>query len=467
MSTANTAPSPDEFLSCAQLMEEQAAHLAELERWVGEQCLDTDGLTGLLTPMVKLVPRVAQPVTAKLGESQRGMSDVPGTVKLGSEGSYPEPLPHFPDLRSLHLPQIGGFTDEPVKLTLPTNTEEDTRTKMHDDLLALQATLGNGPLGLAEKAFRVCTGQDLIALLIHPLLGEYGRLKYLHQAYDELAAGTYTVAATVRKGSWALAHEWAGETAVGFNSCMFRWSMGIGGIGDAATVIAKAYRDAYEAVMPLLDTALIAINDLAKKELRELAALAAGDGATMLFGGPANLVADLVALVNTAYRVYETVRLVILGVHSIRKIYDEISKVIKDIHIAVDKVIHYASQPVQSLKELIDHLEERGFEFEKNELWRPALGVARITMLPSAPDAQQSEDSQEAGAAEPSDSTAHDAVCTPDDVEAPPHQAIARRIYDRLKDGAEVAEVHDLITDFTRTLTGHAHPDDHLASPAQ
>ncbi|MCL2583185.1 MAG: hypothetical protein FWE35_12095 [Streptosporangiales bacterium] len=438
-------------------MEEQAAHLAELERWVGDQCLDTDGMTGLLSPMTSLVPRVAQPVTAKLGESQRGMHDVPGTITLGGDGSYPAPLPRFPDIKSLHLPQVGGFADEPVKLASPGGAEEDAHKNMRDNLLALQASLGNGPLGVAEKAFRVCTGQDLIALLVHPLLGEYGRLKYLHEAYDELAAGTYTVAATVRKGSWALADEWTGDAAVGFSSYMFRWGMGIGGIGDAATVISKAYRDAYEAVMPLLDTALIAINDLAKKELRELAALAAGDAATMLFGGPANLVADLVALVNTAYRVYETIRLVILGTHSIQKIFHEISKVIRDVHTAVDKVIHYASQPVQSVRELIDHLEERGFEFEKNAVWVPALGVARITMLPSS--------SSEAGpgAEAPSDDRDENPDSAPVDDQSPEHHRIASRIYDHLKAGGEVSEVRDLIADLTRTLSGHARAGDEPA----
>lgn len=511
MATAFTAPSQQEFQDCSRLIEEQAGHLAALERWVGEQCLDTEGLSGVLTPLTQLIPKVAQPFTDKLGRAQQGVHDVSGMIKLTGDnyaqadqvslgaiaGIYPAPLPHFPDLRALHLPQIGDFTDEPVTLTPPKSAEDDTVENALHDLAAMKVLLDRGPLGLAEKAFRLFTGQDLMALLIHPLTGDYGRLKYLHDAYAELASGAYTVAATIRKGSWALADDWTGDPATGFDSYMFRWGMGIGGIGDAAALMSRAYGTCFDAVMPLVESALTAINMLIKKELRQLAELVAGDGAAALFGGPLNPVADLVALANTCFRIYETVRLVIEGVRSIKNIYEQISKVITETHDAVDKILHYASQPLQSLKELIDHLKERGFSFETYEIWNPALGVARMTMLPAVTgdpgDSGDSASSEPAGsdpvgsavpasavpssaasvapaaqsASEPEKAGTDDFPHSEDQVntvagaleahQTPRQQEFARQIHDHLTAGGELEGVRHLIHEMTQTMAEQAH----------
>jgi hypothetical protein len=515
VATAFTAPSQQEFQDCFRLMEEQAGHLAALERWVGEQCLDTAGLSGVLTPLTQLIPKVAQPFTNKLAQAQQGVHDVSGMIKLTGDnyaqadqasldaivGIYPAPLPHFPDLRALHLPQVGDFTDEPVTLTPPKSAADDTVENTKHDLVAMKVMLDRGPLALAEKAFRLFTGQDLMALLIHPLTGDYGRLKYLHDAYAEMAAGAYTVAATIRKGAWGLADDWTGDAAVGFDSYLFRWGMGIGGIGDGAALMAKAYGDCFAAVMPLVESALTAINMLIKKELRELAALVAGDAAAALFGGPLNPIADLVALANTCFRIYETIRLVLEGIHSIRNIYTQISKVITETHDAVDKILHYASQPLQSLKELIDHLEERGFSFETYKIWNPALGVARMTMLPAvagdpgesgdsaSPESADSDpaDSDPAGsdpagsavpasaapllavqpASEPEQAGTDDFPHSEDQVntvaealeahQTPRQQEFARRIHDHLTAGGELEGVRHLIHEMTQTMAEQAH----------
>lgn len=511
MATAFTAPSQQEFQDCFRLMEEQAGHLATLERWVGEQCLDTEGLSGVLTPLTQLIPKVAQPFARKLAQARSGVHDASGLIKLTGDhyaqadqvsldaivGIYPAPLPHFPDLRALHLPQVGDFTDEPVTLTPPKSAADDTVENTKHDLAAMKVMLDRGPLALAEKAFRLFTGQDLMALLIHPLTGDYGRLKYLHDAYAELAAGAYTVAATIRKGAWALADDWTGDAAVGFDSYMFRWGMGIGGIGDGAALMAKAYGDCFAAVMPLVESALTAINMLIKKELRELAELVAGDAAAAVFGGPLNPIADLVALANTCFRIYETIRLVIEGIHSIRDIYTRISKVITETHEAVDKILHYASQPLQSLKELIDHLEERGFSFETYTIWNPALGVARMTMLPAVAgepgdsgDPEDSGDSVDPGdCVDPGDSvdsaSPESAGSGPADSElagsgladsgpadsepvntvaealdahrTPRQQELARRIHDHLTAGGELEGVRHLIHEMTQTMAEQLH----------
>lgn len=203
MSSGFTAPPQHDFQACSRLMSDQAGHLATLRGWSDDQCASPDGLEGLLSPLKGLIPQLARPFTEKLAQCQRGMDDVSGKITLTGQdyaradqasveavrGLYPSAIPYFPDIGALHLPQVGNFTDQAVSLQPAQSAEEDTSKNMEHEILVIRTLLGNGPLGLASKAFLFLTGQDLITLLIHPLLGEYGRLLYLHDAYTELPPG--------------------------------------------------------------------------------------------------------------------------------------------------------------------------------------------------------------------------------------------------------------------------------------
>lgn len=404
------APPQADFRSCSQLMSAQAGHLGQLGKWSGAQCANAGGLEGLLYPLTAVVPRVADLFTGKLAQCQRGLGDVSAKVQLtgedyaGAEHAnisaiariYPDSLPHFPDIGALHLPNVGNFTDEPVRLKEPESAEADTAENIKHQLQVIRGKFGvmGSALGTAEKVFKFFTGQDLVGLLLDPLLGEYGRLRYLHDAYTELADGAYTVAATMRKGSWALADEWTGQAATNFDSYMFRWSMGIGGLGDAATVIAKAYRDGYYAVVALVQVALRAINKLMTDELEQLAKQGAelfgGDAAIEAVGlGPEDPVADGIAAIWTAYRLYQIYRIVsaiITVINSIEETFRLISKAIDDIRTAVDDVVKFFESPVTlpSVSSLVNDVEQRGFSFEQDHGWNADLGAARIAFLPPA-----------------------------------------------------------------------------------
>ncbi|MEV6942051.1 hypothetical protein AB0N07_08595 [Streptomyces sp. NPDC051172] len=65
-----------------------------------------------------------------------------------------------------------------------------------------------------------------------------------------------------RKGSWKLGGEWSCEAATNFDSYLFRWTMGIGGVGDAAKLAAKAFKDGYHIVVGLVWEALSEIGKL-------------------------------------------------------------------------------------------------------------------------------------------------------------------------------------------------------------
>jgi uncharacterized protein YukE len=434
-----SAPPKADFDSYAALMIKQSGHFKDCAQWAGRKCTEAGDLNGLLVfPLALLIPKIGQAFAAKLGQCQAGMAGVAdrargtgaayeqaehtNTANLTSIGNklFGSPIQGFPDLGTIPgLRHLGTFDDEDISFKEPDAAGDDTAKDISLQLKLLSGYTDSGSRGIQDGAhlrptgllgkvnpdagignwsgkllamgdsiFRHFTGQSLVALLFDPIVGNYGRLKYLEEAYDQLSDAIYTVAGTVRKGSVRLGGEWQGDTARAFDSLMFRWSMGSGGLGDAAKIVSHMCRDGYYAICALVQTALQAITRLINEEVKQLIETAAGDAAIeAVGGGPEDPVADVVAAAWTAYRIYKIISAIIKAVQEIMKIYDDIKDAVGKIHHDVQVVIDAFDSPLDipgTIHSLIDDVEQRGFEFEKNGGWNPELGVARVAMLPAA-----------------------------------------------------------------------------------
>lgn len=404
MGSGFVAPPKSEFDAYAGLMTSQASHFGELDAWSSKQCSDTNGLDALLVlPIRYLAPEVASFFTSKLGQCEAGMTGVAGKARqTGAAYSsteaanvaminkiYGTPLPGFPDLGLIPgLQHVGDFNDTPVKLTEPDPAGDTTAKDISHQLQALRA--GGGITGnllrMGDNIFKFFTGQSLVEILLDPIFGDYGRIKYLSDAYGQLSDGTYTVTGTIRKGSVHLAGEWQGSAATAFDSLMFRWSMGSGGIGDAAEVASHVYHDAYVTIVGLVQAALRAITALVNSEVKQLVETALGDAAIEAAGGgPEDPVADIVAGFWTIYKIIRIISGIISAIKVIEAIFHEISQAVDKFKQDIQAVEAFLRQPgpLINVGSLISQFEQRGFEFEKDSGWDPKLGAARIALLPS------------------------------------------------------------------------------------
>ncbi|MFF4361646.1 hypothetical protein [Streptomyces sp. NPDC001604] len=401
--TGFRAPAQSDFHAYGNLTKSQGEHLGRLVQWSHNECAQVDGLDGVLVVARAFVPDVSTFFGDKFAQCQRGMgviddkihstaaayAHVDQNTAIELRNIYPQSSFSFPDISTLPgASHLGNFTDEEVELKKLDDADETTSKNIHTALLVAR---DSADLKAAEHAFQWCTGQSLVELMLTPLFGEYGRLKYLSDAYDELGDAAYTVAATLRKGSWRLGSEWSGETATNFDSYLFRWTMGIGGIGDAAKLAAKAFKDGYHVVVGLVWEALSEIGKLMedgiKKLVEQFAEMIAGDAAIEAVGlGPEDPLADVVAGFWTAdklYDMYKTVRLIINAIGMIQTIFEKISDAVDAIKDGVKEAMDFMESP-PSIGSLIDDVEQRGFEFEKGGGWSPAMGASRIGLLPAA-----------------------------------------------------------------------------------
>jgi hypothetical protein len=269
-------PPKGDFDSYAGLMDKQSGHFKELDNWVSAHCHDASDLDGLLVlPIQQLAPKIASAFSGKLQQCATGMTGVAGKAReTGTDytthehitaqsfaGIYGTPLPGFPDIGVVPgMQHLGDFTDEDPGLKAGDLDEAGDVTAKNIEQQLKVLGFGANPgsksfwndhgmkgagnfsgkiLGMADSLFKHFTGHSLVELIFRPITGNYGRMKYLQEAYDQLGDGIYTVTGTCRKGSVRLGGEWTGDAATAFDSLMFRWTMGQGGIGDAAKIVAE------------------------------------------------------------------------------------------------------------------------------------------------------------------------------------------------------------------------------------
>lgn len=387
-------PPKAHFTGCADLVRRQGGHLAAARHFLDTYCAKTDGLTNMLSVAAGPLQRLSNFLDGEYLRCVNGMGSTAQKITLTRDNYattevqnaatikalYPGKIAGFPDLAK--LPDYYNVDDADVKLDVP---EEP------DDPITVHLILVGGAVAAVQHVWAWVTGgDDLLARLITPITGEYGRLKYLQKAYDELADGTYTVAANLRKGTLSLASEWQGDAATAFDSYMFRWHMGIGGLGDVATMASKIIGDAHAAITLAVEAVLRAINTLIDHEMKQLAEkvaeIIAGDAAIELVGlGPEDPVADVVAGVWTADRMYEIYKLVkvcITVISGIMALIEKARELVSKLEDDLNNILQVLSKGVD-VGDLINDFETRGFEFEKNGGWNPAAGAARIALLPT------------------------------------------------------------------------------------
>lgn len=403
MATVLNVPPTEDFTAYTGLVSKQGDHLTPMVAWTTKECADVDGLDGLLSPGKSIVPKVADLFDGKLKQCQTGMGQIRSKVTtvdkelrsqddtnataistlFGTSAGSAADISAIPGAALL-----GNFTDEDVTLKAPSKPDTISTGMIGG---VKQALKGGSLIWVADKMYKYVTGSSFIDQLFKPLVGDWDRLMYLHDAYDTLGDACYTVAGTLRKGSWKIGAEWQGDTAEAFDTYMFRWTMGLGGIGDGTKEIAKVFKDVYVTITALVKMIVTKISAAFEGCIKDLAIEAAktigGDIAIEAIGlGPEDPLADVAAAAWTAYRmekIYKKVKLVVAAVNEIFSLYGQIKTAVEKITSGLEAVESAFSSPMPSIGSLVDDVEQRGFDFEKNKSWDPAAGTARIAMLPS------------------------------------------------------------------------------------
>ncbi|MEU7137811.1 hypothetical protein ABZ942_00025 [Nocardia sp. NPDC046473] len=418
MADVLNVPTTEDFTAFNALLAKQAEHFAPMIAWAGKECAESEGLDGLLSLLQPHVHEPADFFAEKLKQCQSGMGTIQDKIttvdaRFGDQDRgraadmaklFPDDVSNIPNISAIPgASSLGNFNDEGVTLKTPDKPDSINKgllghlVEYRSPLDAKgiggkwSAVMGGNHLWIADKAYKMVTGDSLIDKLFKPLAGDWDRLMYLHDAYDTLGDACYTVAATLRKGSWKLGGEWKGDTGTAFDAHMFRWTSGIGGIGDGAKVVAKAYSTGYETIINLVRIVVSAIDRAISTAIKALAEEAlkmiAGDAAIMVVGlGPEDPLADIAAAAWTAWRmvkIYEKVKLVASIVTTIYQTYQLIETEASKIWDEAKKSIEGLTTDI-SIGSVVQDVEQRGFAFEKNAAWTPLLGVGRMTMLPSA-----------------------------------------------------------------------------------
>ncbi len=390
-------PPRAEFDGLAGLLDVQRDHLARLAGYAAARAGDTRGLDNALAVLRAPAAALSGMLRARYAAAAQGITDT--AAKLRAAGAayqhadaraeaavaatFPAAYATFPEIAG--GPSLGSYADLAVRPRAPRPAE---------DALAASLSHVTGVVGEFEALWRWCSGGDsLLARLVTPITGDYGRLAYLRDAYAQLSDASYTVAGTLRRGTFRMAPRWNGMAATEFEWHMFRWHMGIGGLGDLARVASDVLRDGYHAVAIAVDAVLDAISALVDHELRALAEevglAAAGTAAIeVVGGGPEDPVADVLAAgwdAYQGYRMYRTVRRIAATLVTIdgliRGVRHAVAGLGRGLH-ELALLREASADPGRLARDLLDRGLDRSYEIERQAAWDPRYGALRVALLP-------------------------------------------------------------------------------------
>jgi hypothetical protein len=387
------APPKAEFDNLAGLLDAQRGHLGTLGNYAGSTCANGDGLDNALSFLRQPVADLSTFLNNKFFDCQAGIANAAGNVRYAGylyhstdrhaeteiRSVFPSAPSYFPDITG--GPSVGSYDDIDVAPEEPDAADEIIKTNLNHVMSAL---------GTVEHIWRWVTGGDsLLERLVTPITGNYGRLKYLKVAYANLSDGTYTIAGNIRRGTYHIAPKWNGGAANEFEYLMFRWHMGIGGLGDLAKVASNVFRDGYATIATLVNAVLDAIGVFINHEIKKLLEAVAGTAAIEAAGGgPEDPVADVIAGGWDLWKIYQAVSAAITAINLIVNLIGKLIEGVKAVAHSINELrnlIGEAKQdPGQLAKDLLNQGLNSAGEVEKDSFWNPTVGAARIGLLPAS-----------------------------------------------------------------------------------
>jgi hypothetical protein len=84
------------------------------------------------------------------------------------------------------------------------------------------------------------------------------------------------------------------------------------------------------------------------------------------------------------YKIYKIVRTIISTIMIIEEIFNKISEAVDGIGKGIAAVKAFMDSPAPSVSDIMNSVQQRGTQFEKDGFWDPKLGATRIGLLPAA-----------------------------------------------------------------------------------
>ena len=272
---------PDELRSFSDQVRRSANSTFLAQAYAAGTCGNTTGLNGVLEVFRSPIGFVSETNASVLLSVKEGLrqtaSDI-GNVAWQSERDDAESAAAinstFPDAPDI-FPDLVGPVGSPHGYDDHWEARAEEPTESAEELTEESIDVG-GVLGAVDWVWKEATGEGLLEKIVQPLVGDPGRLAWLSTAYQELGGATYAIAWNLRSGTMNVAPHWNGDSGQAFELYMFRWHMGLGGLGDAQHKISTALRSAYDYVIDAINTVFEKIESLVEKITEMLVKKASG-----------------------------------------------------------------------------------------------------------------------------------------------------------------------------------------------
>jgi hypothetical protein len=391
---------PDQVRRFGTCVEQQSGYLYGLVGYASDTCGETGGLDGFMSVLRGPVEDLAEMGTSVVSLCGTGLGPYVGAGQKiraavtsyqntdAASATYINEI--FPDLpvtipSDVLLPEAGDavFSYDNAEAPNPAEPTDDVTELTADEIDP------GGVLGTFADVFEWAFGIDPLQELVEPFLGRFGRLAWLSTAHVNMGDAIYQVTWNLREGSYIVAPHFTGEAGTEFQVYMFRWHMGLGGLGDVYHVVSKLLADASSVIGDMTSTALDKLYDL----IEWLAAKLAGvgwvrTGWNVVWSAVTEF--DLTAVYDEIREKYDDVMALYHAIQDIKRKYDTLKAELEELWRTIQDVVGLASDPQQAIADAIDihrdEVRDDAVEIEQMGVgaaqWPAETGALRVALLP-------------------------------------------------------------------------------------
>jgi hypothetical protein len=250
----------------AQQLSRSSLHSSGIAGYVDGTCGDTSGWSGLLSFLVDNYSGMVSDGSAASRQLSTALYNTSFNLELTAT-DY-DKSDHDASV------MLSGVVNTPVGPRLPASGPGGTATyadtsdptaalvapQSYDDLIASQVDEIGGIIGLFNDVYEMITGDSLLAKIVEPVSGDWGKVYGLADAWDNVGDAYLDLHGNLDGGLSRLDAHWDGDAATAFDAFVDEYLLYLLDLKESTGTVSNALRDLAEDTKENFDVIIQTLN---------------------------------------------------------------------------------------------------------------------------------------------------------------------------------------------------------------
>lgn len=255
-----------ELRGYAQQLTRSGGQASSVGDYIEGTCGNTDGWSGLLSLLVGNYSSMVSNGGTSCRELSKGLNEAGVSLELTATDYDNTDNDVAVTLSDVGAESIGprapatgpGGTTAYPEGTDPTSVLVPPTS--YDDVIASQVDEIGGIIGLFNDVYEMITGESLLAKIVEPVSGDWGKVYGLADCWDHVGDAYQGLRSNLESGAGQLAGTWDGEAANAFDTFIDQYLTYISDLQSSTGTVSNALRDLAEDTKENFDVIIQTLN---------------------------------------------------------------------------------------------------------------------------------------------------------------------------------------------------------------